>query len=78
MAEHLQPGEAFVAAAARGLEEELGVVVDAQLLQGPLLPRRKRQLDLPDIGVKDYEVCVGVGVGGGGGQRGGPHTAPAH
>lgn len=44
VAEHLQPGEDYRAGIARGLEEELGIVIDAKRLRGPLAPTHKRQL----------------------------------
>uniref|UniRef100_A0A7S3R9W5 Nudix hydrolase domain-containing protein n=1 Tax=Dunaliella tertiolecta TaxID=3047 RepID=A0A7S3R9W5_DUNTE len=98
-AEHLQPGETYLHAAARGLQEELGVSLSLSQgsapattnsegssesshpsvqgevhnscaqqsaatssipalcarLKGPLAPRHPRQLDIPEISIKDYE-----------------------
>lgn len=54
----MQPGERYAAAVARGLEEELGISsADASTaaLVGPLAPVHRRHLDMPEIGVKDYE-----------------------
>jgi isopentenyl-diphosphate delta-isomerase len=52
-AEHLQPGESYIDAARRGLEEELGVTgVDLTALAEPFAGR----LDQPDRGIHDYEL----------------------
>ena len=44
LAEHLQPGESYVQAAARGLGEELGIFAEPAELEGPLLPTHRREL----------------------------------
>lgn len=51
--EHLQPGEDYVAAAARGLREELGVT--AVPLE-PLGGVRRYRNDMPEFGVADHEL----------------------
>lgn len=51
--EHLQPGESFEEGAHRGLAEELGVT-DAVL--EPLGDERHMRLEMPDLGIKDFEV----------------------
>jgi isopentenyl-diphosphate delta-isomerase len=54
-AEHLSPGENFKQGVVRGLQEELGINVEAAAVHGPLAPTHKRQLVLPEIGVLDFE-----------------------
>ena len=51
-AEHLQPGESFERGALRGLQEELGI---QGVVVEPLGSVVKYQLDMPEIGVRDYE-----------------------
>ena len=52
-AEHLTPGESFIAAAHRGLAEELGVRgVELTALGEPFAGR----LDQPEFGIRDYEL----------------------
>lgn len=58
-AEHLKPGETFWQGAIRGLQEELSVKgVDLQ----PLGDIRTFRLDMPEIGVRDYEVQQSFGA----------------
>ena len=53
VAEHLKPGETYLEGAIRGLAEELGVSgVDLSALGAPYPAR----LDLPDLGIHDYET----------------------
>lgn len=53
VAEHLIPGETYLEAARRGLEEELGVTdVSLTSLGTPFAGR----LDQPALGVRDYEL----------------------
>lgn len=52
-AEHLKPGESYAAGASRGLIEELGVTGVALTPLGAPYPAR---LDLPALGVHDYEL----------------------
>jgi isopentenyl-diphosphate delta-isomerase type 1 len=53
-AEHLKPGESYLEGAVRGLREELGVEEDVALEEvAGVSPAR---LDLPALGVKDYEL----------------------
>jgi len=52
-AEHLQPRESYVAGAGRGLAEELGISgVDLE----PLGTTYAARLDLPELGIHDYEL----------------------
>ncbi len=52
-AEHLQPGESYADGAARGLAEELGIRgVDLEPLGTPFTAR----LELPGLGIRDYEL----------------------
>ncbi|MGE0623594.1 MAG: NUDIX domain-containing protein [Pseudomonadales bacterium] len=52
-AEHLQPGESYADGAQRGLAEELGVTgVGLEHLGSPFAAR----LDLPELGIHDYEL----------------------
>ena len=44
VAEHLQPGETYITAAARGLAEELGIKTEAIEVAGPLQPTHRREL----------------------------------
>ena len=53
VAEHLQSGESYVAAAVRGLREELGV--DRVELQ-PIGALTKSRLELAAAGIRDYEM----------------------
>ena len=55
VAEHLQPGEDYRTGIARGLQEELGIVVDKSMLRGPLAPTHKRELHQED-GFHDVEL----------------------
>jgi isopentenyl-diphosphate delta-isomerase len=56
VAEHLAVGEGFADGARRGLGEELGLPpAAAGGIVGPLAPTHLRRLDLPALGVKDYE-----------------------
>ena len=57
-AEHLSAGEDYSMGAVRGVQEELGLVMDSSALQGPLIPIHQRKLDLPRLGVKDYEYVT--------------------
>lgn len=55
VAEHLVPGESFRNGVARGLAEELGVVLTLEqisALQGPLTPMHQRKLLIPERGIK--------------------------
>lgn len=52
--EHLQPGESFEAGAGRGLAEELGV---SDVVLEPFGDERRMRLEMPDLGIKDFEVC---------------------
>jgi isopentenyldiphosphate isomerase len=52
VAEHLQPGESFEAGAARGLREELGVLVTDLEPLGSIV---KSRLEIERLGIKDYE-----------------------
>ncbi len=45
-------------AAARGLQEELGITADASSLEGPIVPVHLRQLDVPELGVRDHEFVT--------------------
>lgn len=58
VAEHLSAGEDYLSAAARGLEEELGIKAMALDLQGPIVPVHPRKLELPHLGVKDFEFVT--------------------
>lgn len=51
--EHLRPGEAYEQAAHRGLAEELGI---AGLDLRPLGGVRRMRLELPEAGIRDYEL----------------------
>ncbi len=51
--EHLQPGEDYTQAAYRGLAEELGI---AGLTLASLGDVRRMRLELPDAGIRDYEL----------------------
>jgi isopentenyl-diphosphate delta-isomerase len=53
VAEHLQPGETYIEAARRGLNEELGVTGVAL---APLGTPFAGRLDQPELGVRDYEL----------------------
>jgi isopentenyldiphosphate isomerase len=53
MAEHLQPGETYSQAAVRGLREELGIEHVALEALGGVQSVR---LEIPEQGVKDYEL----------------------
>eukprot|EP00798_Chlamydomonas_sp_ICE-L_P018011 gene18011-24421_t len=57
VAEHLEAGESFGAAALRGLQEELGILKSElpESLGAPVQLCHMRKLDLPEIGIKDYE-----------------------
>ncbi|GLC40811.1 hypothetical protein PLESTB_000020200 [Pleodorina starrii] len=58
VAEHLSPGESFRDGVARGLAEELGVVLTPEqlaALQGPLTPMHQRRLLIPEKSIKDFE-----------------------
>ncbi|KAG2424350.1 hypothetical protein HXX76_014559 [Chlamydomonas incerta] len=58
VAEHLSPGESYAAGVVRGLEEELGVALTQEqraALKGPITPRHKRRLLIPDKGIQDNE-----------------------
>lgn len=50
--EHLTPGEDFIDAAHRGLQEELGV---SNVALSPMGPVRESRIDLPDQNVHDHE-----------------------
>lgn len=52
VAEHLQPGESYLDAAIRGLDEELGISGVALMSLGLEVSAR---LDIPKLGIKDYE-----------------------
>lgn len=45
-------------AAVRGLQEELGISADASSLAGPLVPVHLRQLEVPDVSVRDSEFVT--------------------
>ncbi|MCB1685469.1 MAG: NUDIX domain-containing protein [Pseudomonadales bacterium] len=51
--EHLQPGETFLEAAHRGLEEELGVRESALVCLGE---PRKGRAEFPELGILDCEL----------------------
>jgi isopentenyl-diphosphate delta-isomerase len=53
VAEHLKPSETYVQGAMRGLSEELEV---EEVALEPLGGISRAQLNIPDIGVKDYEL----------------------
>lgn len=53
LGEHLQPGESYEQAAQRGLAEELGIADIALTALGGVRPMR---LDLPAVGIHDYEL----------------------
>jgi isopentenyl-diphosphate delta-isomerase len=53
VAEHLKPGESYEQAAARGLREELGVGGVSLVPLGAVV---RAKLDLPEQGVRDYEL----------------------
>jgi isopentenyl-diphosphate delta-isomerase len=53
VAEHLKPGESYEQGAVRGLREELGV--EGVALE-PLGAMVRAKLDLPEHGVRDYEL----------------------
>jgi isopentenyl-diphosphate delta-isomerase len=52
-AEHLQPGESYEQGAARGLREELGV---GSIVLEALGGVTRARLEIPERGVKDYEL----------------------
>ncbi|MEM1231765.1 MAG: NUDIX domain-containing protein [Pseudomonadota bacterium] len=52
VAEHLQPGEAYLEGALRGAQEELGLT---QLTLTPLGDERRFQLELPAQDLRDFE-----------------------
>lgn len=64
VAEHLSPGEGFKQGVVRGLQEELGIDVEAAAIHGPLAPMHKRQLVLPEIGVLDFEFVESYRIDG--------------
>ncbi|CAL8468916.1 g8457 [Coccomyxa elongata] len=64
IAEHLEPGEEYRQAAARGLREELGINVEAAQLAGPLVPVHLRELRLPEKGVRDCEFVTSFRLDG--------------
>lgn len=64
IAEHLEPGEKYRQAAARGLQEELGIHVDAAQLAGPLVPVHLRELRVPEKGVRDCEFVTSFRLNG--------------
>lgn len=45
-------------AAARGLQEELGITADASSLEGPIVPVHLRRLHVPELGVRDHEFVA--------------------
>ncbi|DBA93406.1 TPA: hypothetical protein ACH3X2_003676 [Trebouxia sp. C0005] len=47
VAEHLLPGETYLQAAARGLDEELGIGCRLADLQGPIALNHARKLEVP-------------------------------
>ena len=49
---------AGVQAAVRGLQEELGITADASSVEGPIVPVHLRQLDVPELGVRDHEFVT--------------------
>jgi isopentenyl-diphosphate delta-isomerase len=53
VAEHLKPGESYEQAAARGLREELGVGGVRLMPLGAVV---RAKLELPEQGVRDYEL----------------------
>lgn len=53
VAEHLQPGEDYEAAAIRGLREELGIAVESL---EPLSAVIESKLEIPERGIRDYEL----------------------
>ena len=53
VAEHLKPGEDFLAGAMRGLSEELGID-DVRLV--PVSDVIRSKLEVPELGIKDYEL----------------------
>lgn len=53
VAEHLQPGESYASGALRGLREELGL---SRVVLEPLGEVARVRLDIPDKGIKDYEL----------------------
>ena len=55
VAEHLSPGEGYVEAVLRGLQEELGVTADQGALRGPLNEPHVRHLANPEKGIFDNE-----------------------
>ena len=54
VAEHLQPGETYLAGAKRGLAEELGVLADVHL--NPLGEPFAARLEQLELGIRDYEL----------------------
>ncbi len=52
VAEHLKPGEDYLAAAIRGTREELGITIETLT---PVGDECSAKLDLPSVGVKNYE-----------------------
>lgn len=64
VAEHLQPKESFIDGVQRGLQEELGVEIPKSNIEGPVAPMHKRQLNLHDIKVYDYEFVESYRVAG--------------
>jgi len=55
VAEHLEPGERFLAGALRGLREELGVT---GVSLEPVSAVVRAKLDVAELGIKDYEFQV--------------------
>lgn len=53
VAEHLKPGEGFLAGAIRGLREELGI--EGVKLE-PVGDVIRARLEIADLGIKDYEL----------------------
>ena len=55
VAEHLKPGEDFLAGAIRGLSEELGI--EGVRLE-PVSDVIRARLEVAELGIKDYELQV--------------------
>lgn len=63
VAEHLQPGETYVQAVVRGLQEELGIHTDVSKIRGPLGPCHRRTLLIPGV-VHDVEFVASYRLDG--------------
>ena len=66
-AEHLQPGENYLTAAVRGLQEELGIIItEPTAVSGPLQPTHRRELhqgDFHDVElVRSYQLQAWSGA----------------